>query len=232
MSTKDLKVKQETSVAKKQPKQELQIDPSDIIISKIIVAQALSEVVKNGDVKPGEIYESSESQVLAGKGDDLDLIMLNVKKSIYVFEGEKGQEEFKTIEPYTEFYDYEKRVDGKLITRHKCISFMCINYNDVKDGHECFPYIINFMKTNYNTGRKIVTQIAKAQTIGIDFTKKIFSLRSKTMTFGKHSWFGWDVTASRQQVTDSEHKIIANWAKHFASVDIQEQQHKEEDIAF
>lgn len=213
MSKKELKVKEETSIDL--PVNEISIDTEDIIIPKILIAQSQSQVVSNGNVKPGEIYESTEGSILAGKDEELELVMLSLKKLIYVF----SDNDFDRIEEFKPGFQFEEIVDGKTVTKQVCYSFVCLNYKDIKEGNTVFPYIINFMKTNKRTGQKIINSIIKLQGSKQHFMTKVFKLKPIVTTSGKHSWYVWDILPSNDFVKKEELPIISKWAKNVNSFD-------------
>jgi hypothetical protein len=50
---------------------------SDVGISRIQLAQAMSEVTAEGKATPGDIYDGTTKQVLAKKGTTLDIVVLS-----------------------------------------------------------------------------------------------------------------------------------------------------------
>ena len=214
--SKELKVKETELATKFEAPETIDVDANDIIIGKILIGQALSDAVKADAVKVGDIYESSDNTILAKKGQSLDLVVCSMKKFIYVFENK----EFKGVESWNPGFQFETISGGVTTNRYQVFSFMVLNVKDIKEKPEqAFPYILNLLKTNYKTGRKIVTNIAKMQNLGHPYTKSIYNLKALEMKQDKYSWFGFDVTVKPEFLTDKEHETVLRWTNSFKHVD-------------
>jgi len=186
----------------------MNVDMSDILIGKVLVGQAMSEAVKGKIVEEGDIYESLDNKILAKKNKDLDIVVCSVKKMLYLFCGK----EFVKVEEYHPNYKYEEIIDKNPHQRFLVYSFLVLLHSDLKGNpEEAFPLTLNLLKTNTKTAKKMVTHMAKLQAMGKNYNSAIYTLKSISMSMGKHSWFALDVTPKAELISKEMLDSVNKW---------------------
>lgn len=138
---------------------------SDILISKLLLQQALSELVNDGKTKPGDMADSVTGEVLAPRGEMLEIIPICMTKTWRLFKQEKNKFEFERIEPCTasnENLPYEFQEGADLWRRDKCFNLhLLLTKNATKP--ETLPLVVTFSRTSSNVGRFVATHFMKMQ---------------------------------------------------------------------
>ena len=198
------------------------VDASDILIPKLLCAQAISEAVVMGDIPLGALYESVDKTVLAAysakdsaKTEDLEVIAFSNFKS-WVITVDK---EYEGTYPFTAEnanWEREEEVEGKMIVRDLVNSFFVILPKEIVemgvDG--AFPYVLPLKRSSYKAGQKISTTATKLAKRSKPIASVVFKL-SRTMGEHKESkgkYFIVDATFERQ-ATKEELQVAYNWYK-------------------
>ncbi len=198
------------------------IDSSDILVPKILCAQAISEAVVMGDVPLGSIYESIDKTVLANynakdsaKSEDLEVIAFSSYKT-WVVTVDKEYEGTYPYSPENANWVKEEEVEGKTIVRDLVNNFFVVCPKDLKehgpDG--VFPYLLPLKRSSYKAGQKISTTATKLAKKSKPIASVVFKL-SRTMGEHKESkgkYFIVDATFSRNTEPE-EMKIAYEWYK-------------------
>lgn len=195
------------------------IDSDDILISKILCAQAISDVVTSQEISIGAFYDSVEQNVLAkynakdsAKNENLEVILFSNFKSWVIHENGEyaGIEDFT---PQNASWPYEEEIDGVKITRDLVNNFYGLLPSEIKvDGENVFPYVVPFKRTSAKAGKKISTTGKKLQLKGLPLAAAVFEL-SRTMGEHKESGGKYLVVDAKYKraTTDIEMKAAYKW---------------------
>lgn len=156
------------------------IDSEDISIPKILCAQKMSDAVDDGDVKPGDFYESLNREILDeyDKTDPkgIKLVFFGSYKQWIVNEDGK----FKEILEYTaqnKNLPAEEVIDGKTYKRYVAHNYYCLPYGDVlADPEASFPHVISFKSTSTKAARTINTVVMKMAKKGLPLWSTVFEI--------------------------------------------------------
>lgn len=192
------------------------VDNEDIIVPKIQLCQQLSEAVKEKLADAGDFINSVDKNVLAAKGENLDMIVMQNYKVWRCFEVKKGKKE------YTETIDYvgneglaiDEEIGGVTIHRDKVLGFYVLLVDEIKQGM-AFPYIVDFTRSSARSGKQLQTYFAKLRSVGLPSFAKVFTLSSKFIT-GEHDYFVKEVSAGRN-IETSEAQAVKLWLDNIAA---------------
>lgn len=203
------------------------LDAADILIPRIQLAQAMSVAAQEGEVKPGEIYRSTNTEVLASVGKRLSFIILNTGKSWRVSEeGRTGQWEYRRREAYTADnaknpWEYEdKSSSGKGTSSWKRdieLNAYVLLINDVAKELKAkspddvlFPCLITFSRTSFRSaGKQLMTHIAKAAHLGKPPASWVFNIGSKQEESGSNKYFVFDISPKTERESTKEELALA-----------------------
>ncbi len=206
------------------------VDAADILIPKILCAQAISEAVTRDEVKLGEFYDSVEKQVLAtfdrkneAKTQDLEIIIFGTFKHWVINHDDEYHE---TIPFQPTVYDkdgavkiqgndqwaYEETVDKVEIQRDNVINFYCVLPQEIKEDPDfAFPYVLPLKRTSRKAGQKIATRLRKLEARNRPSACQVFKLSRKIeMNKQKKEYFVIDAMISRD-ATDAEMAVAYKW---------------------
>lgn len=174
-------------------------DTSDIIIPRLMLMQAMSPQVSDGKAAPGDILESSDSQVVAKLGSRIELIPIMGFKEWYHYEEVPGQAapEYLGKEPWTQqnkgFLKKETR-DGKTILHLPVIDFFMLATNKLED----LPFLVAFKKSSYNSGKKLSTHFQMAPDKKYIPWSSVFTLSGHKTSYEKYTYFIYEVEKTRE----------------------------------
>ena len=192
------------------------VDNEDIIIPKIQLAQQLSEAVKEDLAKAGDFINSVDKNVLAAKGENLDMIVMQNYKVWRCFEVKKGKKEYIETIDYVgnENLAIDEEVGGVTIHRDKVLGFYVLLVDEIKQGM-AFPYIVDFTRSSARSGKQLQTYFAKLRSVGLPSFAKVFTLTSKFIT-GEHDYYVKEVSAGRS-IEPSEAQAVKLWLSNIAA---------------
>ena len=162
------------------------ISASDLLISRIGVMNALSEMVKSGQFRIGDIVDTSAEEKLGDATSNVDFIVL---KSFKYWTQTKDKEFVKgSYQPAISNNDKPWTEAGNIknIFNH---SFYVLLKKDLEEGVE-IPYTINFRSTEVKKAKRICTIIYRMLQQGNPCYANYFELSTKEERSGKDSWFG------------------------------------------
>jgi len=175
------------------------IDSEDIIVPRIMLMQAMSELVSDGHASLGQYIDSlNKDRVIAEKDKTFDVIVFGSDKKIMV----NKNNEFEGFEDYTPDYVYEE-VDagGNVVNRNLLTQFYVLLVSDIEAG-EAFPYVLSFTKTSTKEGKKLATLIKKLSMFKKPSAAKVFTIGSKQESNDKGKWFVPTVAMGRDSTSE------------------------------
>jgi hypothetical protein len=171
------------------PAAQEQILKSDVVLSKVLLMQALSDFVKERKCADGDIVRSGTSEMLAKQGSELEVIPLTFENLWMLSEDEKGKGndkdfKFRGYEPRTaanEDAEWDFMQDGVRWKRTKVMNLFALLGSDVErlntamakfieDPTEIpdvdaalMPVVIQFRKSSFKTAKDVSTLFVKAK---------------------------------------------------------------------
>lgn len=177
-----------------------EIFKNDILIPKIWLIQAMSELRKQKKADEGDFVDSQTGEILAGEGETLNFVVLKTFKRWQTFklvkEGNKTKKEFVSSELIilgkNENLPYEDVIDGEDVTRRQVLSAYVLIERDAVMGLNK-PYIIDFASSSKHAGRKMVSDITTLNNNKLPSFVAYFKMTSKEQNFDDGSAFVKDV---------------------------------------
>jgi len=188
------------------------VDSKDILLSKLLLMQPVSELVAQEKAKSGQIVGSVDSNILADKEETVEVILFGANKSWVKFKQTKGKPEFVSQEPFTvanASTPREELIDGEEHINYECINYFALLPQDIKEGNAT-PYAIQFRSTSYKTGKKLETCRAKLERFKKPLAFKTFKLGSKQVENDKGRFFEFTAEEGRDTTVD-ELEAVDPW---------------------
>lgn len=188
-----------------------QIGQNDIIIPKIYLMQAISDLVEAEKAKAGDWVDSIEETILAEREEPLEVIIFDSFKNWNVLNVTKdGKTEFDHVEPYdskTCDYPFDGFDDeGNPIRRQLQYNFYCL----LPDMIEETPFVLSLSKTATTAAKRINTLFAKLTRTGKPSAAVVLALTSVKESNDKGTWYGISVGKSRE-TTAKEMAVAYDW---------------------
>lgn len=197
------------------------IDQEDIILSKVLLMQAMSEAVNEKETaEAGDIIKSTTEEVIGGRTSPVEFIPISLTKTWVILKKEGSKYEFQTIEPYTpananrklEWTDElhnEYRAD-------KCLNFYILLKKEVNaalsGSGAAIPCVVSFRRTSFQAGRKLASGISESAFMKQPAFSKVYELKSEKKTNDLGTFFVFDV-APKGKATADEMKYAYEWYK-------------------
>ena len=179
---------------------------NDIVIPKIWLIQAMSELRKQKKAEEGDYCDSRSEEVLLSNESEeaLNFVVLKTIKRWQTFkmEGEKKifiSSEVMTVENAKK--EYKEVVDGEQIVRRQVISAYVLLGRDAQAG-VVKPYIIDFAATSKGAGRDLVSDIKVLN------TEKRDPKTREVVRRGLPSWVAWFKLGKEEDKIDKDEFFI------------------------
>lgn len=135
------------------------ISSRDLIISKILAMQGLSDLVTEGKAKIGDFVDSVSGEVLGSIDKPVEFIPFHMEKVWIISTRNKGENkyEFDRYEPVTaenQGYPFEATEGNLEIKYEYTLQFYVLLAHDTS-----MPYVISFKSTSLRSGKVLSTQM-------------------------------------------------------------------------
>lgn len=193
-----------------------EITTKDIKIPLIYLAQNMSELVSEGDAKPGDIVDNLNNSVLGSMKSPAQVVPLYFKKSYVVQKLVNGKKTFLRLDDYDKEREYEEVTNDGTVYNLPCYNFFCL----VKGDEAFTTYLLSFRGSRNITsaGRPMLSQIMnKWQNLKAAPYNYIFDIGVKKVENEKGSWFVFTSTLAKDEdgkeiITDEKTKSYAQTA--------------------
>jgi hypothetical protein len=180
---------------------------SDLKVPKILLAQAMSEFVKERKCFAGDIVESFEGRKLGDAKAPVQIIPFYVTNTWTVKKEVNGKMEFDTVQDRGGNdinREYEViGVDGIKRTNHRTLNIFCL----VKGGNMSVPYMLSLQNASFkNAAQPFLNKVALLKTEGKAPAHIVFELSVTEENNDKGSWSAFTISA----VKDANGKDVAN----------------------
>jgi hypothetical protein len=203
------------------------ISHRDIVISKILLMQHMSEKVvdRKEPHKYGEARDSVTDEVLAEIDEkNWEFIPFHVTMTFIEFNYPQGKKTFHRVVPivtdplakgYNDELPYEDEVGGEKISRDRCINVYTLD----PSNPALAPRIITFRRSNYQSGKKLLTQMYVTNA-GMELPPYayIFKMVVKEMKNDDGTWCVFDVSSTGKFVTSETVQLVESWKKRIGQV--------------
>lgn len=169
--TKDVAVKQEAQLPAEMTAQGWGdtgvVMGQDIVLSKILPMQGLSELVADGKARMGEMRDSLTGAMIAGIDQMFEFLPFHVEKFWDIMQENGDNFKWDRTEPLVEIpgapgyndnlpWEYEEA--GLKHRRVRRMNFYGLLASQVKSG-EAIPYVLSFKSMSFKEGKKMFTQM-------------------------------------------------------------------------
>lgn len=194
-----------------------------VLIPRLVLAQDLSQSVKDGKCRPGAILDSATGLVLAEPGQALEIIPIYTFREweIYDVEEQRG----KKKETYrnrvrvckeNEHWAPEAYEEGREVKRVKCLNFFALLSS--KTDH--MPYLVTFKKSGMNAGKKIATHFYNCGLRKVAPAGQTFLLSGASKTWEGFTYQAYAVEPGRNSTIEEVAKAY-QWYLMFTKNDVQ-----------
>ena len=184
-----------------------QIDAEDIILPKLMLMQALSEFVDEGNAVAGQWIDSLEQDMIADVGKEFSLIIFGFDKAIEVYVNDK----YDRTEAFSSNYEREERdMQDNIVQRRVRQHFYGLRPEDIAKG-EAFPYVLNLRSTAVAEGKKLTTAFKKLEAFGKPCAARHIVVGTKKSKNDKGSWYTPTFKLSKTDSTTEEMNTAYKW---------------------
>lgn len=162
---------------------------NDIMLPKIWLIQALSELRKQKKAEEGQFVDSQTGEILAPEGGEVRFVVLKTFKKWQTFElvteGGKNKKKYMNTEIMTlenAKLPYEETVEGKKIVRRQVVSAYVLLERDFAAKKDK-PYIVDFAGSSKYGGRKLISDINTLEKEGYPSFVAWFKMTAHEETF-------------------------------------------------
>jgi hypothetical protein len=171
-----------------------EVTAGDIVIGRIGIMQALSQLVKDKKCFAGDVIDTETEEK---HEQPLEFIILKSHKYWVVTENDEYKERFPAIHqneyPWTEG-------NIKRMYNH---AFYVLLAKDIKDGM-LMPYEISFRSTELRVARKISKMLMILGQKNIPSWGRAFLYKVEEKRKGKHSWYGASISPGRETTKEEK----------------------------
>lgn len=190
----------------------------DLVVPRLQLVQATSDICKDGGARPGEIVNGQTKNIMAKKGESIDLLPILIVGSWVVSEPIVGARpkflRMEALTPENDSIDWRSEAyeNGRPVLRQKRLSVLSLPVNTL----EGFPFWVDFQNTGRAAGQILSTIIQENKRQGRPAPARVISLGTTLKTREQNSWFVPTVTLSRD-ATEVELTAAYSWYQAFAS---------------
>ena len=217
------------------------VNTDDIILPKLLLAQAMSPIVNEKELaEAGDIIKSTSEEVVAAKGEGVGIVPITHfktwRKEHQKFDKQKkaysGKWKFYSQEPLTptnstrgweEFEELDPK-DNEM-TKFKWVrvfNFYVITKKDlemaVKGESAALPNLVSFKSTSFDTGKKIYSGIAEGMSMksvrnpkGLPPFAREYMLSSKKMSNNSGDTYYVFEVTQGKLIPDAERQVAGKW---------------------
>lgn len=186
----------------------------DMLLPSLLLMQDISDLVKAEKAKSGSIINSVSGDVLAARGEKLNIIPIFTFREWEVNElveqGGKTKEKFvrrarMTAENEDGAYEFDE--DGKSYRQHRTIVVFALVEGQASD----LPYLIRFKKTSLYAGKKLSTHFQMCGMKKQSPAKQVFGLFGEVQSRNDNTYYVYNLAPTRTSTVEEETAAYKWW---------------------
>lgn len=186
-----------------------EISGNDIAIPMVLINQYMSDKVKDGDAKFGELRDTSENKLLGGNGEKFEFIPFYMEKKWAEYSVTGDDKKYLQSVPITAANE-NLPIEEDGIVRDRVYYFYVLPANNVEHG---IPYVIPLRRTSAIAAKHIATQMyVKNRQAGKSPAAYIICLDTKKET-GKKGDYAVATFSVGRETTPEEQSVCLKWLK-------------------
>lgn len=190
----------------------------DMVIPRINLMQDISQLVKDGKARPGQIVDGSTGEIIGGTDKKIELIPILTYAEWLLYDvlqlgGGKTKDKYTgkiLCDKTNENLPSEDFVNGAPVRRVRQINVLSLLPTRLED----LPFIISFKKTGTMAGKKLSTHFQVSAMKGAPAARTVFNLYSSKATTDSYTYFRYEVETGRPATTD-EVSVAYHWYQLF-----------------
>lgn len=193
------------------------ISKEDILIPKILLMQAMSQLVTEKEIaEPGDIIVSTTEEVVGGKENPLIFVPLMSFKTWTISELVGAKYEFRDTIPMTpknaaDPLEFEE--NGVKYRRDKGLNFYVLLKKDLeaaaKGEGAVMPALLAFRRTSFTAGKKLASGIQMSSMMKKSAASSAYALSSTKRKTDDHTYYVYDVAPSKDSKVSIEELAVA-----------------------
>lgn len=177
---------------------EIDFDPSDILIPKILLMQGPSKLVAQGEAAQGDMINSVTNLKVGDKKNPISFAPLMSYKTMMIMKDKGGMFVYDRIENWNPIKHanapWEFKEENVLKRNYPMLNFYVMLKSDLEKGSG-FPCLIGFRSTSYKAGQKLINIFAEAAELGKKPFARMVSLSCKLEQGEKGPFHMFDIKA-------------------------------------
>lgn len=146
------------------------VDSDDRVASRISLMQPLSELVADGNAKPGEFRDSVDGRLLGTAKDGFEILVFDFFKTwVQVLKSGGDRGKYISTIPLTaenKGLELEEATSDGLIVRTRTFNYFCLVAD--KDVSIATPYVLSLSRTGLPAAKKINLFTSRMARMGLD----------------------------------------------------------------
>ena len=180
------------------------ISTNDLLISRVGLMNALSNLVKSGDALIGDIFDTGAEEKLGDADTPVDFLVLKSMKNWHTEKDGEYVKGSRQVAFSQNDLPWEQEGGIKNIFNH---SFYILLKKDLEDGI-VIPFTINFKSTELKKAKRICTILYRMAQKGINSYGHWFSLAAKEERSGNNSWMGAKISVGEEVPQEMQKKAL------------------------
>ena len=185
-----------------------EVTPDDFLISKVLLMQALSDQVVNGDAKMGQYRDSVTGELYAAEDENFEALCIYRDMTWVVFE----DGEYKETVPLTDENRNLPIEDGK-IQRNKTFNFYLLPLKGIEESPaSVVPAVLSLKRTGLRTAKAMQTHYNRLAAENLPSAHKVTLLGSSKKTNDRGT-FAVPTFSVGRETTREEQLVAYQWYK-------------------
>lgn len=207
----------------------------DLVIPKIQLIQANSNACKEGLGRPGDLMHLLTKEILAPKGQPLEILpILSIGSWVVQTPKSDDGDMGKFIRKYaltsdndSDDWKLEQFEENQPVIHMKALTYLVLLANRING----FPFFIEFNSTNKAGGKLLSTIIQENKFEGKPAPARVVAVSTSLKTYLKNSWFVMGVRPVRSS-TSEEVAACKKWYDLFNEKKLEQAEEAEAEVPF
>lgn len=179
----------------------------DLLIPKILMAQGMSEKVKQKKLAEGDLYDSVSGDKLGDEKTPVEVIPISSFKTWTVLNKKRGKNkpDFVKIVPVDatnqELPREQEESDGSITINNYTLNFNVLLVKEIQEGG-ALPHVVSFQRTSLKTGKALANQVAKLGMMKQPAAAQTAQLGAQMVTNDQGTFLVFTVSKGRNSTKD------------------------------